>query len=50
MVRAGYTANYRAYKHLYDHTKLIDNVLADDLKDSVGIKYSCFDNVKPKAQ
>lgn len=44
--RGGYDANYRPYKTLVEHGKLIDCRLKAEERLTRGCKYSCFDLVK----
>lgn len=43
MAKAGYDPEYRPYKRLKDHGKLIDCLLSEEDLPMRGIKYSCFD-------
>lgn len=45
MAKRGYDPNYRPYKKLMEHKKLIDAVLSLEDRPSQGIKYSCFPKV-----
>lgn len=47
VVKGGYDPNYRPYRQLLEHTKLIDCRLSDALANC-GVKYSCFDEPKQK--
>jgi len=42
LAKAGYDPDYRPYKMLKEHGKLIDCFLDENDVSSLGIKYSCF--------
>lgn len=48
MAKGGYDPSYRPYKALMDHKRLIDALLNEEERPSLGIKYSCFDRFKQK--
>lgn len=46
IAKGGYDPDYRPYKELKAAGRLIDDHLPDSLRDTCGIKYSCFENVR----
>jgi Protein of unknown function (DUF3800) len=46
MVKGKYTPEYRPYKQLMEARKIIDAVLEEDDIKTLGVKYSCFDDIK----
>jgi hypothetical protein len=49
IAKGGYDPSYRPYVNLLNHGKLIDALLADADRSSLGVKYSCFDHIKDKS-
>lgn len=48
IAKGGYDPEYRPYKDLRSARKLIDDQLPEKLRETCGIKYSCFENVRKK--
>jgi len=48
MAKGGYDKSYRPYKQLMEAGKVIDSVLDPADIPSLGVKYSCFDEVPEK--
>lgn len=46
MARGGYQPGYLPYTMLMENNKVIDAVISDEDRPHLGIKYSCFENVK----
>lgn len=45
MVKRKYDPMYRAWVELHNARRIVDSLLEDDFIDTLGIKYSCFDEV-----
>lgn len=48
MAKGGYDPTYRPYQLLMKSGRLIDAVLTEEERPTLGIKYSCFDRIKHK--
>lgn len=46
IAKGGYDPDYRPYKELRAANMLIDDLIPEALRETCGIKYSCFENVK----
>jgi hypothetical protein len=50
LVKAGYQAGYAPYDQLFDSGRVIDAVLREEDRPTLGVKYSCFDLVVRKGE
>ncbi|MBI1405284.1 MAG: DUF4102 domain-containing protein [Caulobacter sp.] len=48
IARGGYESEFPLHANLRDSGRLIDASLSDELRPSMGIKYSCFDHLVPE--